>query len=244
MRPLIGIVGRINSIDKNKISINDEYRRIIVEYGGNVFTILPPSFINYGETKFNDLPPLSEEEKNMLIQQLDMCDGILIPGGNKMLNSDFFILDYAIKKDIPILGICLGMQVMVNYKRPVWNEPNIESGINHNVKDGSLVHFVTIDKNSKLYKILNEETFMVNSIHNYHAVASFYYKTVGYSEDGLIEAIEMESNTFNIGVQWHPEKMPGENGKKLISSFVEAAKANMNKWKINIFKANNLVKED
>lgn len=234
MRPLIGIVARINASQENKFCINDEYRKSIIEHGGNVIAILPPSIINYKEIKTSDLPPLSKEEEDMLIKQISLCDGILLPGGNKMLNSDFFILDYAVKNDIPILGICLGMQIMANYKREIWNDVNPKDGINHNVTDGSLAHFVTIDKNSRLYEILKEDKFMVNSLHNYHVLPNNYYKTVGFSEDGLIEAIEMSDKKFNIGVQWHPEKMNDDTSKRLISSFIDAARENKDNLKINI----------
>ena len=91
-----------------------------------------------------------------------------------------------------------------------------------------LSHKVRIDKDSKLYKILGKEEFEVNSFHTRHATKNHIYKVVGYSDDGLIEAIEYPNDTFNIGVQWHPEISYSfdENSKKIIDSFVEAAKRN------------------
>ncbi len=46
---------------------------------------------------------------------LDICDGFLFPGGNKVEKIHYEILEYAIKKNKPVLGICLGMQAMACY---------------------------------------------------------------------------------------------------------------------------------
>lgn len=224
MRPLIGIVARVEYPgDTDKLAINDEYRRAVIDCGGNPFLILPPQVVDYGITKGREIPELSIEEKKMLTKQLEMCDGILMPGGFKMLNYDFFILDYAIKNNIPILGICLGMQVMANYNREIWNERNDPNGINHRIESGEYVHYVNIDEESILFSIIKKSRFMVNSFHNFHVLSSEYYKSVGYSEDGLIEAIEYPSKTFNIGVQWHPEKnyKTDKVSRQIIEKFIE-----------------------
>ena len=46
---------------------------------------------------------------------LDICDGFLFPGGNKVEKIHYEVLEYAIKKNKPVLGICLGMQAMACY---------------------------------------------------------------------------------------------------------------------------------
>lgn len=224
MRPLIGIVGRVEYPgNTDKIVENDDIRREIIKAGGTPFVILPPQVVDYGKVKNSEIPDFTEEEKNMLIQQLILCNGIVMPGGFKMLNSDFFILDYAIKNDIPILGICLGMQVMANYGRKIWNEKNDINGINHFVESGELVHWVNVKHNSKLYSIVNANKFMVNSFHHMHVLESKFYSSVCYSEDGIIEGIEYPNNTFNIGVQWHPERMNDSISRKLFKCLVESA---------------------
>lgn len=226
MRPLIGIVARPEYPgDTDRLVVNDEYRRAVIESGGTPFLILPPQSIDYGATKISEIPELSKEEKDMLVKELSMCSGIVMPGGFKMINYDFFVLDYAIKNDIPILGICLGMQVMANYGRDVWNEKNDSEGVNHYVVSGELAHSVMVDKESKLYSILGKDSFEVNSFHNFHVLPSDIYNSVCYSEDGLIEGIEYSGNSFNIGVQWHPERMYDKDvlSRKLFSSFIDEA---------------------
>lgn len=45
---------------------------------------------------------------------------------------------------------------------------------------------------------------------------------VAWSEDRVIEAIERPESTFTVGVQWHPEELPGEFG--LFRGFIEASR--------------------
>ncbi len=145
-------------------------------------------------------------------------------GGDKFTPYDRYILEYAIKKDIPTLGVCLSMQMMSCYKEEV-ELGNIESNVEHKVSSGELCHYITIDKNSKLYKILGKEKIMVNSLHKHKALENHIYKSIAWSEDGIIEALENPLCTFNIGVQWHPEKLYNTdiNSKLIIDTFMEEA---------------------
>lgn len=44
-----------------------------------------------------------------LIESVNLCDGIILSGGNKYHENDFKLIEYLLEKDIPVLGICLGM---------------------------------------------------------------------------------------------------------------------------------------
>ena len=79
-------------------------------------------------------------------------------------------------------------------------------------------------KNSKLFNIIGNDNIMVNSFHNRMVKENNNYKVVAYSDDGIIEAIEYEGDTFNIGVQWHPEisYFFDNNSKRIIDSFIIA----------------------
>lgn len=223
MIPLIGIVARVEYPgETHKLVINEDYRRKIIKNGGIPISILPPQDIDYTTTKFSEQEELTKEEQEMIIRQLKVCDGILMPGGFKINKFDRFICEYAIEKDIPLLGICLGMQIMANYKKDkVWNEKN-NSFINHNIE--GLAHSVTISKDSILYSIINSEQIMVNSRHNYHTLSNEYYDVVAVSDDNYIEAIEMKGKKFNVGVQWHPENLDDENSTKIFKTFIDACK--------------------
>lgn len=233
MKPIIGIPLRYaySKNDKAIIYMNEYVRRTFQKAGALILAIPPVKDVNYIETRGDMFEPLTSDEKETIERYLNMCNGIFLPGGIKFTPNDRYLLERAIEKDLPILGVCLGMQMMSCYKENVVMEPN-EKGVNHNqVEDeDKLFHKVKIDKNSKLYQILGVEEFEVNSYHNKHATTNSIYKTVGNSPDGLIEAIEYPSKTFNIGVQWHPEISYrfDDNSKKIIDYFVAEAKKNIN----------------
>lgn len=227
MKPIIGIIGRPNFPDENSsiFVVADYYRKAIIKNGGIPFLILPPQLIEYNNSKPSEVARLTENEKEDLLRQLELCNGILMPGGYKVFEHDFFILEYAINNDIPVLGICLGMQIMSNYKEEYYNEKNENIKINHYDLDNEYSHTVKIYKDSKLYSIFRQEEIRVNSLHNYHVVKGGKYKVVGLSEDGLIEAIEYPQNKFNIGVQWHPERLKNDElQNKLFKSLIEVSK--------------------
>lgn len=230
--PVIGVPVRYDySKLENKpiLYIYESLRMSLQSAGADVFLLVPIQDVNYMTTRNKDFPPLSEEEKVRINQMLDYCDGLFLPGGIKFTPLDQYILDYAIKKDIPTLGVCLSMQMMSCYQEEVHLEKN-ETDINHNQKpDDIFCHTVKIDKNSKLYRILEQEEIEVNSFHNYHASENHLYKTIATSPDGIIEALELPNKTFHIGVQWHPERSYHEdtNSKLIIDYFIKEA----NKYK-------------
>ncbi|MBQ6283142.1 MAG: gamma-glutamyl-gamma-aminobutyrate hydrolase family protein [Bacilli bacterium] len=185
-KPIIGIVGRK---DNEIIKVNNSIVKAIIKCGGNPILILP---------------------SNRLKDILKICDGIVMPGGTDIYDYDKYICNYAIENDIPLFGICLGMQIMVN---------TIELNIkNHN----NVTHKITTIKGSIIGKIIGNS--YVNSRHNYHVVDVGNYKVTAYSDDGIIEAIEYPNKKFNIGVQWHPEDMIDFDIKQfnLIKEFINA----------------------
>ena len=226
MKPRIGIVARPMLFDdKPRWFVTDFYRKACVLSGGNPFMILPVQDALYNTIKSSEMVKMTEDEKVMLFDQLSLCDGIVMPGGNKMFEHDFLILEYAIENDIPILGICLGMQIMANLGR-VPNNIKIENKRNHNTDGEDYEHEVIIDRESILYDIVGKEKIMVNSKHSMEVQSSDRYKTVAVSDDGIIEALEFPNSSFNIGVQWHPEMMYSfDDGSRLIwNKFIDSSK--------------------
>ena len=187
-KPIIGIVTRL---ENNMHKINKSLIDNITKCGGLCLGIINEERYSY---EFLD------RDKLIIDNILKICDGFVIPGGSTESYLDKYIIEYATKNNIPILGICLGMQEMSSFL-------DLEEVSNHN-KSNRYVHKVNIDKNSLLYKIFKKDIY-VNSRHNYKIKNLNSYKAVGSCLD-VIEAIERDDNTFNVGVQWHPEDIDNE----------------------------------
>ena len=210
-KPIIGIISRVDS-DRDGdevICIMEDYRRAILKKQAIPFLLLPPQDIVYDSLRPREAERLKEAEKEYLRNIVDMCDGILIPGGHKWYEYDEYIYEYAYLKNMPILGICAGMQMMacMDNGRALDMTIKNETILNHHQKLEKYVHNVDIIENSFLKNILKTSKIRVNSRHNYHVNKVNNLKISAISEDGLIEAIEAPNKKFILGVQWHPESM-------------------------------------
>ena len=231
MKPIIGIVGRCgftSSDEVNNIRVPEKYRMCIIRSGGVPIIITPPQMVEYQDSVPSSLDRLTDSEKEILTRQLDLCDGILLPGGLKRFEYDVFVLDYALKHDIPILGVCLGMQILSMIDKEgnfVTNLEKIESDVNHADYSNSLVHDVILSKESRLYKILGTDVIRVNSRHRMKVTDPGTFEVYGKSSDDVIEVLERHDKKFALGVQWHPEMMLDDNLQKLIfDAFVDSCK--------------------
>lgn len=224
----IGIPLKYHHLDDGRciLYLGERTRRTIQLAGGFVIPIVQVQDVDYYDTKFNEYKELSELEKKSIDNYLDMVDGVLFPGGHKITPFDVYLLRRCIERDIPTLGICLGMQLMSCYNEYFEVYRN-ESDINHyQDSDLGFAHKVLIKKDSTLYKILEKEELMVNSFHNYHVSIDNQYIVTANSEDGYIEGIELPNKKFHMGIQWHPEISYefDEDSKKIINYFIEVCK--------------------
>lgn len=156
---------------------------------------------------------------NKIDLYLSICSGFILQGGNDILLEDIDIIKKLYELDIPLLGICLGMQEMgYAFNGYIYDIKN------H--KNNSL-HEVIISKDSLLNKIMSCNKTMVNTRHK-SAVMNTDLTISGISGDGIVEAIEDKNKRFFLGVQWHPENMTNieMNSKKIFDYFINVCKKN------------------
>lgn len=201
MKPIIGIIG--------KYEILPSGNRIIYNYLEIVNKVFDSGGIPIQINISNNIDDVLELINNI--------NGVILQGGDFYTDYEKTLIKYLYEKDIPLLGICLGMQTMGE----VFGG-NLETIKEHNKKN-KYSHDVIIDKNSNLYKILGKTNIKVNSRHNYRLVRT-NLNISGISNDCVIEAIEDLDKKFFMGFQWHPESLDDLNSKKIFDFFIDKTK--------------------
>lgn len=168
--------------------------------------------------KCNYIGILNYDNSLINTEILDLCDGIIIQGGKDVYPYHFQILEYCIKNNIPLLGICMGHQIIGLYSINSNNDNDLIQIDNHQIKDGN--HIIHIEKNSIMYKIFGP-TLKVNSRHSFAVKkVNLPFKVTSISEDNIIESIEyIDNNNFILGVQFHPEDL--DNTENLYNYFLK-----------------------
>ena len=149
--------------------------------------------------------------------------------GEPMPERDVFELELckaAVAADIPVFGICRGMQVMNVALGGNLNQ-HIEEHLHNTPYRTEYIHNAEIKQGSKLYSIIGRSQIRVNSIHH-QCIGNRLGNGVSVSAvtpDGIIEGIEVAANKFAIGVQWHPEDLAwfDLHNAALFRTFVGAA---------------------
>ncbi|HUC61517.1 MAG TPA: gamma-glutamyl-gamma-aminobutyrate hydrolase family protein [Alphaproteobacteria bacterium] len=207
---------------------------------------------NYAETvaRHGGLPILLPHEPSRVEDYLDRLDGLVVTGGAFDVDPALFgaaarhpsvttkdartrfelaILKRALKRDLPVLGICGGQQLLnvALGGTLIQHIPDeVEGALAHEqpnprTEPGHVVH---VEPGTLLRKITRRDTLAVNSAH--HQAAKKVGKGVvvnARAEDGVIEGIEHPGYRFCLGVQWHPEYLIDPGDGRILAAFVAAA---------------------
>ena len=238
-RPVIGITGNYG---ENTCKLAEGYYRSVQKAGGVPVII----------------PPLADTDS--IINTLEHIDGLILSGGadyNPLyaneepipalsgINSErdlpeILMTRLAYNRQIPILGICRGIQTLAMALGGKVRQDINPTTIKHSqdADRSEPTHSVTIEKDSTLFNIYKSYlspshllTFSpllyVNSFHH-QAVgdAGSLFRVTATAPDGTIEGIESNEYKSILGVQWHPECL--EEGLPLFQWLVNEATAYRN----------------
>ena len=224
-RPVIGISGNLG--DRGCELAEGYYRS--VEVAGGIPVVIPVT-----------------DNRPLLLSLLDRIDGLLLSGGgdiNPLLlgedpcpalgsvtperdRMELLLARLAFDRQIPILGICRGMQVLTaalggrihqDLATAMPGAPLLKHS--QQMARGAASHRVTAEADSIVAQLLGTE-FCVNSFHHQGvADAGPLLRVTARAADGVAEAVESNEMKSVVGVQWHPECFLLENDKTMMPLF-------------------------
>ena len=232
MKTKIGIV--ICGLIDNKQFVTDAYIQAVKSSGGLPIVL-----------------PLVKS-KTVIQEYVSLCDGFLFCGGGDItpllfgqepdygigstdITLDLFqirLMKEIIKDEKPVLAICRGMQILnVACGGTIYqdlNQLDMET-INHmqtSLSRRDISHKVFFTPKTRLHRMFGDFAY-TNSFHH-QAIDRLGNGLIasGITGDDIVEAIEMPSHPFAVGVQWHPESMldSAQNMKQLFHALIHYAK--------------------
>jgi len=235
-KPLIGITSDFNPGDRNEPTyfLRARYVSAIEELGGIPLIL-----------------PITQDPK-VLQTLLKRVDGLLLTGSGPDLDPKLYgetkrfkfklmspqragfelkIARMAVEQDLPVLGVCGGMQVLnVAFGGTLVQDiaSEIKAALAHQQKTAAIEpsHEVRVTQGTQLSKILQEPVIRVNSSHH-QAIKSLGQRLVvnAVAPDGVIEGTEHAQRDFVLGIQWHPEFLyrQHEHHRRIFEAFLKKA---------------------
>lgn len=177
------------------------------------------------------VPVILVPEESLIERHLDLCDGFVLVGGDDprmepfgeptdprvtpvheaRQHFDLALLEALRERpDVPVLGICLGMQWIGLHAGGRLNQYMPDNTPTHERHWNDAVHEVAPESGVKgrVAEILSvpEEARGVTSAHRQAISSPGSLRVAARAPDGVIEAIEEPDRRFYVGVQWHPER--------------------------------------
>jgi putative glutamine amidotransferase len=136
------------------------------------------------------------------------------------------IVEGYLARDKPILGICAGMQLLacLNGCR-LWSDVQaaVPNALHHDKR--GYQHEIALVPGSRLVGLVEQPAMLVNTFHR-EAIGELSNSVVAsaHAGDGVIEAIEIPSRAFALGLQWHQELFAGTDhpGNRVFRGLIEA----------------------
>jgi gamma-glutamyl-gamma-aminobutyrate hydrolase PuuD len=213
MRPVVGITtymvpARFGTWDLESALVPAAYVRAVEAAGGRAL-LVPPSNDGVDET-------------------LDAVDGLVFSGGSDLDpelygqeaheettgvmpdrdRAELTLLERALKRDMPVLAICRGSQVL-NVALGgdlVQHLPEVVGDEKHKHTPGVFAdHDVDLRPGSRVQRILGDRAPVKSHHHQGFGKLGEGLAEAAWAEDGTVEALEDPSRRFALGVLWHPE---------------------------------------
>jgi putative glutamine amidotransferase len=227
-RPLVGITtyvtpAQFGAWDTEAALVPGDYVRAVEQAGGRPL-LVPPSEHGVDET-------------------LDAIDGLIFSGGSDLDpqlyrqdphpetygvvaerdRAELALLSAALERDLPVLAICRGSQVL-NVALGgdlVQHLPEVVGHDRHRHTPGEFAdHDVRLEPASRISAILGDRAPVKSHHHQAFGRLAGSLREAAWADDGTIEAIEDPSRRFALGVLWHPEE--GEDFALFEALVVEA----------------------
>lgn len=199
------------------------------------------------------VPVCLPHELERVERYLDLIDGLVVTGGafdvppelygdtnvhetvqtkNRRTAFEFAMARGCVERNIPILGICGGQQLLnvVLGGTLIQHIPDsVKDALAHEQPNPRTEpgHSVTVTEGTLLHRIVGTAQFAVNSAHHQAVAMPAPGMLVdAVAEDGVIEGIELptDRHPFCLGVQWHPEYHVTPHDTKIFEAFVAACR--------------------
>jgi putative glutamine amidotransferase len=231
-RPVIGICAAIESAQwaawEVVVNLSPRTYSLAVQRAGGLALVLPP----------DDVVAESPDEL------LDKLDGLILAGGSDIdpgsygaqphpetrgtwPERDRFELGMgtrALERDMPVLGICRGMQMLNVIQGGTLNQ-HLGLELHRHTPGAFTDHAVRLEPGSLAERVVGGEHTDVKSAHHQglDELGEGVVAT-GYADDGIVEAIELPERGFAVGVLWHPEE---DERSRVMGSLVDEARDRM-----------------